>query len=130
MAAPQRVLLEQALAYRSTGTSLPHSSAFRDLLPANGYTDCSALLYRNLTGVATAVAGGLFQPPQPEAAALLSELAEPSLVCVFGEERRLVLSGTGGSLLGALPLLGMPGVMQPPTAGANQSTAVGVSSAG
>jgi hypothetical protein len=106
--APQRALLDLALQYRSTGTSLPRSAAFRDLLPANGYTDCSALLYRNLSGLAGAVAGLGFEGLDDETRQALEELGTESLFCIYGEERRITAAGSGGSLLASI--LGLPAI--------------------
>jgi hypothetical protein len=106
--APQRPLIDQALQFRQSGVILTDSATFRGLLPDNGYTDCSALFYRNLAPLAGALPA---ETVPPELRGLLEESAEPSLFCVYGETDRILLSGTGGSLLGAAPLMGLSNLM-------------------
>jgi hypothetical protein len=107
VAAPSRALIEQSIAYRNAGTTLARSGVFQALLPDNGYTDCSALVYRDLGSLIDAV------PPQMlgelEFADALSDGLSQGLVCVFGEEDRVTASATGGSLIGLASTLGMCG---------------------
>jgi hypothetical protein len=55
LAGPSRALIEQAIAQRDSGVNLTTSDQFRSLLPDNGYTDCSALVYRDLGSLIDAV---------------------------------------------------------------------------
>jgi hypothetical protein len=107
VAAPSQALIEQAIDQRRSEVSLATSSAFRALLPDNGYTDCSALVYRDLGSLIDAV------PPEMigelEFADALSDDLSRGLVCIFGEEDRITASATGGSLVGLASTLGMTG---------------------
>ncbi len=107
LAAPSRALIEQAIAQRESGVNLTTSDRFRALLPDNGYTDCSALVYRDLGSLLDAV------PPEVigelEIVDALSDDLSSGLVCVFGEADRITASATGGSLVGLASTLGMAG---------------------
>jgi len=105
--APSRALIEQAIDYRASGVTLPASSAFRALLPANGYTDCSALVYRDLDALIGAVPEEMLG--ELGFAEALSDGLGKGLVCVFGEVDRVTASATGGSLVGLASTLGIAG---------------------
>ena len=107
LAAPSRALIEKAISYRTSGVTLTNSSAFRALLPDNGYTDCSALVYRDLGSLIDAVPPELIG--ELEFADALSDGLSEGLVCVFGAENRITASATGGSLVGLASTLGMTG---------------------
>jgi hypothetical protein len=112
IAAPQRALIEHALQGRSSGVTLSSSGAFRDLLPDNGYADCSALVYRNFGQVLDSLPAATRMTEAPgELVALLEHGAEPSLLCVYGETDRILVSGTGGGFFGTLPVLGLAGAL-------------------
>ncbi len=85
--------------------NLPGSDAFRALLPDNGYTNCSALVYRDLESLINAVPSELLE--EFEVAGALSDGLSTGLVCVFGGEDRITVSATGGSLVGIGSVLGM-----------------------
>jgi len=107
VAAPSQALIEQSIRYRTNGITLNRSSAFQALLPDNGYTVCSALVYRDLGSLLDAI------PPEMlgelEFADALSDGLSQGLVCVFGEDDRITASATGGSLIGLASTLGMCG---------------------
>jgi hypothetical protein len=107
LVAPSRALIEQSISYRDSGVSVVASTMFRDLLPDNGFTDCSALVYRDLGSLLDAI------PPEAlgdlEFADALSDGLEHGLVCVFGEADRITASATGGSLVGLASTLGLCG---------------------
>ena len=127
--APSRQVLDLALRHRASGTTLPHFSAFRDLLPANGYADCSALTYKNLGGLADALPAAGLAGLDGETLALLSQMSEPSLFCVFGEPDRIVVSGTGAGLFAAAaPLLGLHGLADGESLFAQSNRVDGISS--
>jgi hypothetical protein len=107
--AQDAAVIEQAIQLRSAGTTLATSATFRSLLPANGYSDCSALVYRNLAGLSQALAGAGVTTPEGQAAQALAELSQPSLLLAYGEESRISFTGTGGSLVGSL--LGLPALL-------------------
>jgi hypothetical protein len=107
IAAPSRALIDQAIAYRDSGVGIAASSVFRNLLPDNGFTDCSALVYRDLGSLLEAV------PPEMigelEFADALSDGLSQGLVCVFGGSDRITAAATGGSLVGLASTLGIAG---------------------
>ncbi len=103
---PNTAVLRHALMVRSSGVTLPQSNVLRDLLPTNGYSDCSALFFHDFGDLAQTLAGtGMLGELPPGAD--LGALSEPSLFCVWAEERRISVSGTGASLLEAFPLAGL-----------------------
>jgi len=107
LVAPSRALIEQSISYRDSGVSVVASTMFRDLLPDNGFTDCSALVYRDLGSLLDAI------PPEAlgdlEFVDALSDGLAQGLVCVFGEPDRITASATGGSLVGLASTLGLCG---------------------
>lgn len=105
VAGPSRGVVDQAIAQRAAGVNLPGSDAFRALLPDNGYTNCSALVYRDLGSLINAVPSELLE--EFEVAGALSDGLSTGLVCVFGGEDRITVSATGGSLVGIGSVLGM-----------------------
>ena len=109
--APTTAVIEQALQYRSSGLTLTSSALFASLLPSNGYVDCSALSYRNLGAVTDLLPAGAVGSLPPQVLALVEQSAVPSLYCVYGEENRIIVSGTGGSFLSMAPLLSLPAVL-------------------
>ena len=112
IAAPRRALIEHALQLRASGVTLSSSSTFQSLLPDNGYTDCSALVYRNFAPLLEALpfATGMTEAPG-ELVAMLQAGAEPGLMCIYGEPDRIFGTGTGGDFFGSLPALGMAGAL-------------------
>lgn len=107
LAASSRALIEQAISQRASGINLTTSDEFRSLLPDNGYTDCSALVYRDLGSLIDAVPAEMLG--ELEMADALSDDLSSGLVCVFGENDRITASATGGSLVGLASTLGMAG---------------------
>jgi hypothetical protein len=107
--APHRSLVEHALQHRSSGVNLPGSGQFRDLLPDDRYTDCSALVYRNLSPLASALPATTIAE-LPEGA--VQAIAEPSLICVYAQPESIVVSGGGGSLLNAVSPFGLSSLLR------------------
>ncbi len=107
VAAPSRALVEQAIAQRASGVNITTSNPFRTLLPDNGFTDCSALVYRDLGSLLDAVPAEVIG--ELEFADALSDGLEQGLVCVFGGRDRITASATGGSLIGLASTLGLCG---------------------
>lgn len=104
---PSIALVERALLARSSGTSLSASGRLAGLLPANGHTDCSLLVYRDLGPLAGAVPDAAVSQLPPAALDLLREGAEPGVLCAYGLEDRILLAVEGGSPLGLEPLAGL-----------------------
>jgi hypothetical protein len=102
---PSQAVVDQAIAQRASGVNLVNSGTFRALLPDNGYTNCSALVYRDLESLMNAVPADLIE--QLEVAGTLGDGLSTGLVCVFGGGDRITASATGGSLLGIGSVLGM-----------------------
>jgi hypothetical protein len=93
LAAPNRTLLDRAIQYRATGYTLVRSRQFQDLLPADRYTNFSAMVYQNMGGQMAPILEGL-KGRIPDAAAPGLEL-KPTLVTVYGEEDRITVAGQG-----------------------------------
>ncbi len=105
--APSRALIEQSIAYRAANVTLASSGVFQALLPDNAYSDCSALVYRDLGSLIDAIPAEMLG--ELEFADALSDGLSQGLVCVFGESDRITASATGGSLIGLASTLGMSG---------------------
>ncbi len=112
LAAPSRALLLRSIQQREAGQSLPASATFASLLPRDGETDFSALVYENLGRViaplarqADEAAGGLTGEQERALAAAASDI-EPRLAYIYAERDRIVLAtdevGGLGSDLAAL----------------------------
>jgi ferric-dicitrate binding protein FerR (iron transport regulator) len=107
VAAPSQALIATAIEQRKSGVSLATSSVFRALLPDNGYTSCSALVYRDLGSLIDVLPAEMIG--ELEFADALSDDLSQGLVCIFGEEDRITASATGGSLVGLASTLGLIG---------------------
>ncbi len=59
VAAPSRALVERAIRYRDSGSTLTHSPQFIATLPEDKQTNFSALLYQNLGSVVGPIARGI-----------------------------------------------------------------------
>jgi hypothetical protein len=105
VAAPSRALLDTALAARASGANLPASQAFRDLLPADGYTNFSAVVYQDLGSRIAPLAKRLADLQEGERELTAEERATveetaalhpPSLGYAYGEEDRIVFAASLG----------------------------------
>ena len=125
--APSRALIEQAIDFRASGVNLPSSAAFRALLPESDFTNCSAIIYRDLETLENAIPQEMWETAG--IAEALTDGLSKGLLCVFAEDDRLQLSTTGGSLLGMSSLLALPGAAaEEMKSRADQPTAEPVSS--
>ncbi len=106
VAAPSRMQVENALQYRDSGANLADSPSFLSLLPVSGYSDCSALVFRNFSDVTDALSSlGIDDAFGEEMEALDVEgLGAPSLYCAWAETDRILAGGVGQSLLSLMPL--------------------------
>ena len=120
--------VERALAVRDGGLGLARSPVFRDLLPDNGFTDCSALFYRNLSGLAGLVPPSAFSGELAGWETALREGAAPGLVCVYGLDDRILVAGTGPSLVGLAPMLGLQEALSGITGAGSTLAETGLSS--
>jgi hypothetical protein len=109
LVAPGTALIDQALHYRSSGASLPRSPAFQELLPRDGFTDCSAVVWRNLGGLLASMPEAAVGALPPEAHALLEDGGGPGLICAYGTDTRIIASGGGDGLLSSVPLAAVIG---------------------
>ncbi len=107
VAAPSQALIDQAIDYRAADVTLAGSAVFQSLLPDNGYSDCSALVYRDLGSLIDAIPSEMLG--EFEFADALNDGLSQGLVCIFGENDRITASATGGSLIGLASTLGMTG---------------------
>lgn len=115
LAGASQELLERAIQNRGVGYTLARSSGFAALLPADGHSDFSGLLYHNL-GPALApvvqglgVAGALAPESQKSAEAFSADL-KPAVITFYGEEDRITVASQGSLLgLGLGNLVGVPG---------------------
>ncbi len=98
IAAPTRALVDSAIQSRTAGASLPRSAAFQALLPSDGHTDFSGLVYHNL-GPLAGPASLLLTPQQREAMQGVAGELKPTLFVAYGESDRITVA-TKGSLLG------------------------------
>jgi len=122
--APSRALIELAIAHRASGATLATSAAFQALLPANGYTDCSALVYRDLDALIEAVPEEMLD--DVDLGDVLGGGAGRGLICVFASVDRVTVSATGGSLAGLASTLALLGADH----GGKRATGEAVSSGG
>lgn len=111
VAGSSRWAVEQAIAVRDSGMGLARSPVFRDLLPDNGFTDCSALVYRNLAPIVGALPDAAMGGRLGDVESLVKDSAAPGLFCAYGLDDRILVAGTGPSLVGLAPLLGMGNMM-------------------
>jgi hypothetical protein len=86
--APSRALLMSALQTRSGQGSLPRSGEFRALLPKDGYTDFSAVLYQNLGPMVQPIASQLSAQQQQALQQLIGD-SKPAVICAYGEPNRI-----------------------------------------
>jgi ferric-dicitrate binding protein FerR (iron transport regulator) len=102
VAGPSRALVAQALHTRASGDTLGRSSRFRALLPPDGRSNVSALVYQNLGTAlgALAEAGrqGPLTPEQQGSLAALAQGAKPTLLCAYGLPDGIQLASLGGLL--------------------------------
>jgi hypothetical protein len=111
VAGSSRWAVENAIAVQRSGMGLASSAAFRELLPSNGFTDCSALVYRNLSPIIGVLPQGAMGSQLGEYETLLKESAAPGLFCAYGMDDRILIAGSGPSLVGLAPLLGLQSLM-------------------
>jgi hypothetical protein len=107
VAGPEPAAVAHALDVRASGLTLPRSATFRDLLPSDEASDCSAVVFRNLGALSSLVEGAAASTLPPEAVEIVRASSEPALYCVQGDVDTIAISGRGGSLLGAGPLSGL-----------------------
>jgi hypothetical protein len=104
LAGPSEANLVQAIQNRQTGYVLANSANFRNQLPADSYTNFSAIVYTNagssLGPLAQQLKGSSsLSPAQQQSLSTFLANSGPGLICVYGEPDRIV-AATRGSFLG------------------------------
>jgi hypothetical protein len=114
IAGPTRALVDQALRFHDSGTTLVHSTKFTAGLPADGNVNFSALIYHNLAPLAKSVAdrvGTNNLPSGSQNAITVASTMEPTLAYAYAYGDRIEFAAnTEGGPFGLSPatLLGMP----------------------
>jgi hypothetical protein len=103
IAGPSEANLAQAIQNRQTGYTLVSSPNFRNQLPADGYTNFSAIVYTNpgtaLGTLAQQVkSSGSLTPAQQQSISALLTNVSPGLICLYGESDRIVAASRGSFL--------------------------------
>jgi hypothetical protein len=120
IAGPTRALVEQALAYHDSGTTVVRSATFRAGLPADGNANFSALVYHNLAPLvqpfANRIANTKAIPEEKQKAiATMAGNMQPTLAYAYAYGDHIEFaSNTDGGPFGLSPatLLGMPNAFE------------------
>jgi hypothetical protein len=94
--APSRALVAKAMQIRQAGVTFARSDQFRQLLPRDGHTNVSGLVYQNAGQWIGALANTLGSPEQRAAGDLASKVG-PMLVCAYGQQDRLEFANKGSA---------------------------------
>jgi hypothetical protein len=121
IAAPDMGTLSRAIQSREAGYTLAHSPGFQALLPNDGYTNFSAILYHNLGPVVGPLAeqvkaSGALTPQQRQSIDALTANSAPGLIYAYGEPDRIVVASNTGFMgfdLGTLLTMGDNGPFLP-----------------
>jgi hypothetical protein len=120
LAGPSKGDLLQAIQNRQTGYTLVNSSRFQSQLPADGYTNFSAIIYHNVGSSLGPIASQLkratpLTSTQQQSLNALLANTDPALICVYGESDRIAAATTAsflgfnlGTLMGVAQ--GRPGI--------------------
>jgi hypothetical protein len=112
IAGPTRALVEQALRFHDSGSTLVHSPQFTAGLPADGNVNFSAFVYQNIASAAKQV-GNL--PGVPPRALAMATTMEPTLAYAYAYGDHIEFAAnTEGGPFGFSPatLLGMPNAFE------------------
>ena len=114
--------IDTAIRYRGSGASLTSSQQFIELLPPNGYTDFSAMVYNRLSETASELfellPTGVVNDDQQEVVQAIEESLSsqgPALYTVYAGRSEIVVTSSGPSLLafsGLGQVLGLGALMQ------------------
>jgi hypothetical protein len=115
--APNRALLDRAIRFRNSGYTIAAEPKFTALLPADSYTNFSALVYQDVGSVMQSVAERMAQGQvSPEQQQVLDELrgeAQPTLGYAYGETDRIIFAAsTHGDAFSGI-LLRLMGLQNP-----------------
>jgi hypothetical protein len=95
IAAPSRDLLLRAMEYRATGNTLASSAKFKALLPHDGHTNFSAMVYHSLGTALAPLADNIVVTPEQRASLAAAASAGPALVLAYGEQDRIEFASAG-----------------------------------
>jgi hypothetical protein len=119
IAGPTRALVEQALRYHDSGSTLRHSAKFTAGLPADGSANFSALIYHNLAPLVQPLANRMpttgQSNEQQKAIATMAANMQPTLAYAyaFGDRIEFAANTEGGPFgLSPATLLGMPNAFE------------------
>ena len=118
IAGPTRALIDQALRYHDSGSTLTHSPQFMAGLPADGNVNFSALVYHNLAPLVQPFANRLGSNPtddKQKAIAAMAANLQPTLAYAyaFGDRIEFAANTEGGPFgFGPGMLLGMPNAFE------------------
>jgi hypothetical protein len=116
IAGPSRALVQQALNYHDSGTTLKSSAKFTAGLPADGQVNFSAFVYHNIASLVQPFAkAGSSLPSGPQKALAMAATMEPTLAYVYAYSDHIeVAANTEGGPFGLSPatLLGMPNAFE------------------
>jgi len=118
IAGPTRALVDQALRFHDSGSTLIHSPKFMAGLPADGNVNFSALVYHNLAPIVQPLAnriGSTNTSEQGKAIAAMAANMEPTLAYAYAYGDRIEFAAnTEGGPFGLSPatLLGMPSAFE------------------
>ena len=121
IAGPTRALIEQALQYHDSGTSLNRSAKFTAGLPADGNANFSALVYHNLAPLVQSFSNQIgsstksLPDDQRKAITAMAANMQPTLAYAYAFGDRIEFaSNTEGGPFGLSPatLLGMPNAFE------------------
>jgi hypothetical protein len=117
IAGPSRALVEQALSYHDSGTTLRTSPKFTAGLPADGQVNFSAFVYHNIASVVQPLTklGGVNMPSGPQKAMTMAAMMEPTLAYAYayGDHMEVAANTEGGPFgLSPATLLGMPNAFE------------------
>jgi hypothetical protein len=112
---PSRALIEQALQYHDSGTSLNRSAKFTAGLPADGNANFSALIYHNLAPLVQPFASQIANSNKGKTITAMAANMQPTLAYAYAYGDRIEFaSNTEGGPFGLSPatLLGMPNAFE------------------
>ncbi|HEX3086925.1 MAG TPA: FecR domain-containing protein [Pyrinomonadaceae bacterium] len=116
IACPTRALVEKALQYHDSGSTLIHSPQFTAGLPADGNVNFSAFVYQNIASLAKPLANQVGNMPAgPKNAITMAATMEPTLAYAYayGDHIEIAANTEGGPFgLSPATLLGMPNAFE------------------
>ncbi len=101
LAGPNRALLRDAIGHRETGYTLINAQRFQELLPADGMSSVSGLLFQDMGKILNSLAdlAGVSAEQEGLLAAALSGM-EPALYYAYGGEDQITLASTATQFAG------------------------------